>query len=87
MVGYNSPETHQELIDYANEWIPGVQMDFLEKDDMPSRINWMQQHAEDIDVMYVYGRNVRDVFKKSTKEMGRDPYVEVEIGSVDQVED
>ena len=37
--------------------------------------------------MYVYGRNVRDVFKKSTKEMGRDPYVEVEIGSVDQVED
>ena len=31
--------------------------------------------------MYVYGRNVRDVFKKSTKEMGRDPYVEVEIGS------
>ena len=55
MVGYNSPETHQELIDYAHEWIPGVQMDFLEKDDMPSRINWMQQHAEDIDVMYVYG--------------------------------
>ena len=37
--------------------------------------------------MYVYGRNVRDVFKKSTKEMGRDPYVEVEIGSVDQIED
>ena len=37
--------------------------------------------------MHVYGRNVRDVFKKSTKEMGHDPYVEVEIGSVDQVED
>ena len=37
--------------------------------------------------MYVYGRNVRDVFKKSTKEVGRDPYVEVEIGSVDQIED
>ena len=37
--------------------------------------------------MYVYGRNVRDVFKKSTKEVGQNPYVEVEIGSVDQVED
>ena len=36
--------------------------------------------------MYVYGRNVRDVFKKSTKEMGPNPFVEVEIGSVDQVE-
>ena len=37
--------------------------------------------------MYVYGRNVRDVFKKSTKEVGQNPYVEVEIGSVEQVED
>ena len=37
--------------------------------------------------MYVYGRNVRDVFKKSAKELGQNPYVEVEIGSVDQVED
>ena len=36
--------------------------------------------------MYVYGRNVRDVFKKSTREVGPNPYLEVEIGSVDQVE-
>lgn len=36
--------------------------------------------------MYVYGRNVRDVLHKSAKEAGPNPYVEVEIGSVDQVE-
>lgn len=42
--------------------------------------------TENVLQMYVYGRNVRDVFKKSTKEVGPNPYVEVEIGSVDQVE-
>ncbi len=36
--------------------------------------------------MYVYGKNVRDVFHKSAREVGQNPYVEVEIGSVDQVE-
>lgn len=36
--------------------------------------------------MYVYGRNIRDVFHKSKKEVGNDPYVLVEIGSTDQVE-
>lgn len=43
--------------------------------------------TENILKMYVYGRNVRDVFHKSKSEVGQDPYVEVEIGSVDQVED
>ena len=42
--------------------------------------------TENVLQMYVYGRNVRDVFKKSTKEVGPNPFVEVEIGSVDQVE-
>lgn len=42
--------------------------------------------TENVLQMYVYGRNVRDVFKKSTKEVGPSPFVEVEIGSVDQVE-
>ncbi|MCQ2221536.1 MAG: ATP-dependent zinc metalloprotease FtsH [Prevotella sp.] len=36
--------------------------------------------------MYVYGKNVREVFHKSMKELGNDPYVLVEIGSIDQVE-
>ena len=36
--------------------------------------------------MYVHGKNVRDVFHKSAQEVGQNPYVEVEIGSVDQVE-
>lgn len=42
--------------------------------------------TENVLQLYVYGRNVRDVFKKSTKEVGPNPFVEVEIGSVDQVE-
>lgn len=37
--------------------------------------------------MYVNGRNVRDVFHKSKQEVGKDPYVQVQIGSSDQVED
>lgn len=37
--------------------------------------------------MYVYGRNIRDVFHKSKNEVGEDPFVSVEIGSTDQVEE
>ena len=36
--------------------------------------------------MYVKPEHIRDVFKQSTKQTGVDPYLEVEFGSVDQVE-
>ena len=37
--------------------------------------------------MYVYGKYTREVFHKSRKELGNDPYMQIEIGSVDQVEE
>jgi cell division protease FtsH len=36
--------------------------------------------------MYVKPEHIRDVFKQSTKQTGVEPYLEVEFGSVDQVE-
>lgn len=36
--------------------------------------------------MFVKARNVRDVFGMSAKQVGHDPYVSVEFGSVDEVE-
>ncbi len=36
--------------------------------------------------MYVNAKNVRDVFHKSAKEVGEDPYVTVEFGAVNEVE-
>ena len=36
--------------------------------------------------MYVKADHIRDVFQQSAKQTGTDPYVEVEFGSVDQVE-
>ncbi|MCH5310288.1 MAG: ATP-dependent zinc metalloprotease FtsH [Prevotella sp.] len=37
--------------------------------------------------MYVKPEHIRDVFHKGTGQTGKDPYVEVEFGSVDQVEE
>ena len=37
--------------------------------------------------MYVKAEHIRDVFKKGHQQTGTNPYVEVEIGSVDQVEE
>ncbi len=36
--------------------------------------------------MYVKAQNVRDVFHRPAEQLGKDPYVKVEFGSVDQVE-
>jgi cell division protease FtsH len=36
--------------------------------------------------MYVKPEHIRDVFHKSAQQTGNDPYMEVEIGSIDQVE-
>ena len=36
--------------------------------------------------MYVKPENIRDVFQMSAKQVGPDPYVEVELGSVDELE-
>ncbi len=36
--------------------------------------------------MYVKAEHIRDVFQQSAKQTGTEPYVEVEFGSVDQVE-
>ena len=36
--------------------------------------------------MYVKPEHIRDVFHQGTQQTGTDPYIEVEIGSVDQVE-
>ena len=36
--------------------------------------------------MYVKGKNIRDVFKMTAKQTGANPYVEVEFGSVDELE-
>lgn len=36
--------------------------------------------------MYVYGKYVRDVFHNGTEKMGKNPNLQVEIGSTDQVE-
>lgn len=36
--------------------------------------------------MYVKPENIRDVFQMSAKQVGPDPYVEVEFGSVDELE-
>ena len=36
--------------------------------------------------MYVKAKNVRDVFKMSIQQVGADPYVKVEFGSVDELE-
>jgi cell division protease FtsH len=36
--------------------------------------------------MYVKAEHIRDVFNKGHEQVGTNPYVEVEIGSVDQVE-
>ena len=36
--------------------------------------------------MYVKAEHIRDVFKRGHKQTGTSPYVDVEIGSVDQVE-
>ncbi len=37
--------------------------------------------------MYVKPEHIRDVFQQSAQQTGKEPYVEVEFGSVDQVED
>lgn len=42
---------------------------------------------EDLLRMYVNSKNVREVFHQSAQQLGTNPYIEVEIGSVDQVED
>ena len=36
--------------------------------------------------MYVKAEHIRDVFNKGHQQVGTNPYIEVEIGSVDQVE-
>ena len=36
--------------------------------------------------MYVKPEHIRDVFHQSAHQTGNDPYIEVEFGSVDQVE-
>lgn len=38
-------------------------------------------------LMYVKAQNVRDVFKRGVDEVGKEPFVEVEFGSVEQLED
>ena len=37
--------------------------------------------------MYVKPEHIRDVFHQSAQQTGNDPYVEVEFGSIDQVEE
>ena len=37
--------------------------------------------------MYVKPEHIRDVFKQSAKQTGAEPYVEVEFGSIEQVEE
>lgn len=37
--------------------------------------------------MYVKPEHIRDVFHQSAQQTGKDPYVEVEFGSIDQVEE
>ena len=37
--------------------------------------------------MYVKPEHIRDVFQQSAKNVGAEPYVEVEFGSIDQVEE
>lgn len=52
MVGTN---LDKEISEYAAKWTPGVQICSMSENTLAARINWMQEHAEEIDVMYVYG--------------------------------
>ena len=36
--------------------------------------------------MYINKKHIQDVFQSSTKQLGPDPYIKVEIGSVDNLE-
>ena len=43
--------------------------------------------GENVLKMFVKGENVRQIFKSGTDKVGKNPYVEVEYGSVDKVEE
>ena len=43
--------------------------------------------GENILKMYVKGENIRQIFKSGTDKVGKNPYIEVEYGSVDKVEE
>lgn len=52
MVGYN---IGKDVIEYANKYTPGMKFDSLQADDIQSRINYIINHAAEMDLFILYG--------------------------------
>lgn len=52
MVSYN---VQQEVIDYANLWTPGLKFAALENNDIPAQVKFIEERAQDIDLIILYG--------------------------------